>query len=49
VLSIKDFPEDLHRDMKMAALQRGVHLRELVIEAFEKLLERERNEAEAAG
>jgi hypothetical protein len=40
VLSIKEFPDDLHRDAKVAAARRDEPLRELVIRALRAELER---------
>ena len=34
VISIKDFPADLHRSAKVEAAKRGIPLRELIIEAI---------------
>lgn len=40
MLSIKEFPDDLHRDAKVAAARRDEPLRELVMRALRNELER---------
>lgn len=38
MLQIREFPDDLHRRLRVAAAQRDVPLRELVIQAAEEKL-----------
>ena len=40
VLNIKDFPDDLHRQVKIQAAIEGVTLRDLVFKALREYLER---------
>lgn len=49
VLSIKNFPDDLHRDAKVAAVRRGEDLRVLVERALRNELERLVQEDSEAG
>jgi plasmid stability protein len=47
VLTIRNWPDDLHRKLRVTALQRGETLRALMIRAAEQELERiERGEDE---
>ena len=40
VLNVKDFPDELHRQMKIQAAIDGVSLKDLIIKALEKYLEK---------
>lgn len=46
MLSIKNFPDDLHREARAAAALRGIDLRELVEEALREKLRRLKAEEE---
>jgi len=38
VLNIKDFPDELHRQMKIQAAVEGTSMKDLIIKAVEKYL-----------
>ena len=39
-LNIKDFPEELHKQVKIRAIEKGITLREAIIEAIEDYLKK---------
>ncbi len=41
-LNVKDFPSDLHREMKIRAAMLGIPLRELVIRAVKDFLKKQK-------
>lgn len=42
VMNIKDFPEDIHREAKIAAVKEGRSLKAWLIEAMKEKLERDK-------
>jgi len=42
VLNIKDFPDDLHRQVKIQAAIMGISLKELTIRALREYLEKKK-------
>ncbi len=40
VLNIKDFPDELHRQIKIQAAIEGVSMKDLIIKALEKYLQK---------
>lgn len=47
-MNIRDFPEDLHKQARLEAVEAGIPLRTLVIEAVRNEVERRRKEREEA-
>lgn len=49
MLTIRNWPDDLHRKLRMTALERGQTLRALMIQAAEEKLERIEQEGSSGG
>lgn len=40
VLNIKDFPEELHREIKIKAAMEGISMKDLIIKALQEYLKK---------
>jgi predicted HicB family RNase H-like nuclease len=49
LLHVRDVPDDLHRAARITAIEDGISLRELVIAALEREVERRRQQRQEPG